>query len=166
MLLRKLDPSFYLENSHLIEALDNYNGNWGKGKTRGYGIAVVTMANLKFAIPLRSHINHNAAYITVKSQPHGHHGKGLDFTKALLLIDNKYVSSEVYKIPYDEKKKLASKSRYIIVKFEKYVEKYIYSVKTSDNNILTSNEYRYSTLVNYHKELKIQPTYSDVFLKN
>jgi len=36
--LKKLDDSFYINNTHLIEALDNQNNNWTQGKVRGYGV--------------------------------------------------------------------------------------------------------------------------------
>lgn len=61
------NQSFYTNNTHLIEALDNFNGNWGSEKVRGYGVIVIDLKGLTFAIPLRSNIKHKAAYITVKS---------------------------------------------------------------------------------------------------
>ena len=154
MLLRKLDPTFYAENAHLKVGLDNHNGNWEAGKTRGYGIAVITLEkNLKFAIPLRSNIKHSGSYITVKHNSHGSHGKGLDFSKALLIEQSNYVSSEIFKIPSKEFKILRSKSRFIIVTFEKYVDRYVEAVKSKDRNILSSDEYRFCTLINYHTQL-------------
>lgn len=154
MLLRKLDPTFYTENAHLKEALDNHHGNWERGKTRGYGIAVITITkDLKFAIPLRTNIKHSASYITVKQNRHASHGKGLDFSKALLIEQPSYVSSEVFKIPSEEFKILRSKSRFITLTFEKYVNRYVGAVNSNDNNILASEEYRFCTLINYHPQL-------------
>ncbi|HAS23955.1 MAG TPA: hypothetical protein DCR51_12745, partial [Idiomarina loihiensis] len=125
MHIKKLDHSFYPDHTHLKEVLDlREDGRWIKGKDRGYGIAVVTIDNLKFAIPLRSTIKHNAAYITVKSHLEDVHGKGLDYTKAILISDNKYISDENFLVPAEEHKILQSKARHIVVKFEKYVEKY------------------------------------------
>lgn len=113
MQLKKLDNSFYVENAHLKEALDNHNGNWAQGKVRGYGIVIISIGNLSFAIPLRSNIKHKSAYITVKSSQKGIEGKGLDFTKALLISNKKYISNLPFKISANEHKKLADKEHYI-----------------------------------------------------
>ncbi|RZF92502.1 hypothetical protein LY624_03655 [Pseudoalteromonas sp. N1230-9] len=153
MQLKKLDSSFYTENSHLKEALDNHNGNWAQGKIRGYGIVLITINSLSFAIPLRSNIKHKSSYITVKSNQANIEGKGLDFTKALVIADQKYISNLPFKISSSEHQKLANKEYYITKKFEKYVEKYINAVSKPDENILGSVDYRFSTLCNYHAEL-------------
>jgi protein AbiQ len=71
MQLKKLDLSFYYANTNLVEALDNVYGYWIEGKTRGYGVVIINFKNLTFAIPLRSHINHNAAYLTVNNENKG-----------------------------------------------------------------------------------------------
>ncbi|MDC9615869.1 hypothetical protein PSI19_18740 [Xenorhabdus khoisanae] len=131
MKLRKLDQAFYDENSHLIQAIDNEDGKWIPGKTRGHGIIVININQLTFAIPLRTSIKHNAAYITQKSNQKGIKGKGLDYSKALLIITKK---------------------------FEKYVEKYIKAVKKKDKHVLNSLEYRFTTLQNYHNQLGIYPS--------
>jgi len=154
--LKKLDNSFYSDNTHLSEALDNHDGNWAKGKVRGYGIVIISINNLSFAIPLRSNIRHRSSYITVKSNQSGFEGKGLDFTKALLITNEKYVSNLPFKISPDEHKKLANKEHFITSKFEKYVAKYIVAIEKSDRNILQSSNYRFSTLYNYHSELGLK----------
>ena len=87
MQLIKLDPSFYADHTHLVQALDNHNGVWDAGKVRGYGIVVITINKLTFGIPLRTNITHSAAYLTVRNiNPNTKiKGKGLDFSKALLI---------------------------------------------------------------------------------
>jgi protein AbiQ len=156
MQLKKLDNSFYVANAHLKEALDNHNGNWTQGKVRGYGIVIISINNLLFAIPLRTNIKHKSAYITVKSNHKGVEGKGLDFTKALLILDKKYISNLPFKISPNEHKKLADKEHYITSKFEKYVAKYISAVEIADKNILNNSSYRFSTLCNYHDVLGLK----------
>ena len=156
MQLKKLDNSFYADNAHLKEALDNYNGNWTQGKVRGYGIVIIFINNLSFAIPLRSNIKHKSAYITVKSNQKGLEGKGLDFSKALLISDKKYISNLPFKISPNEHKKLADKEHYITSKFEKYISKYILAVQRADNHVLNNSNYRFSTLCNYHQELGLK----------
>jgi protein AbiQ len=152
--LVKLDNSFYRENFHLKEALDNEDEKWITGKVRGYGIVVIKINNLTFAVPLRTNIRHKASYIVVKSAKAGIRGKGLDFSKALLISKRSYIlENEPFKIPPAEHMRLANKGTYIRGSFEKYVQKYIMAVKKRDQNILNSNIYRYTTLQNYHKEL-------------
>ena len=153
MQLKKLDNTFYIDNSHLKEALDNHNGHWVEGKVRGYGVVIIEINDLCFAIPLRSRIKHSASYITVKSKQKGIKGKGLDFTKALLISEPKYISNLPFKISADEHKKLADKEFFITLQFEKYVSKYIKAIQKSDRNILQSPNYRFSTLCNYHEKL-------------
>jgi protein AbiQ len=146
MQLIKIDPTFYVDHAHLVQALDNHGGAWQAGKTRGYGI------------PIRSNISHKAAYLTVRNLSSGNglpYGKGLDFSKALFIPNSSYISAEVFKIPPKEHQKLVSKQLYIANIFEKYVEKYINAVSKADKNILNSNEYRHTTLQNYHTELGI-----------
>lgn len=53
MQLKKLDTSFYLENTHLHEALDNHKGESEKGKKRGYGVIIIKFNHLTFAIPFK-----------------------------------------------------------------------------------------------------------------
>jgi protein AbiQ len=132
-----------------------YDGNWQNGKTRGYGVVIIDLNGLTFAIPLRTEIKHNAAYITVNSPTQGVKGKGLDFSKAVLIDQASYISSSTFKIPQDEHKKLQGKEKFITKKFEKYVGHYINAIKAADNNILQSPEYRYTTLQNYHSYLGI-----------
>jgi len=153
MRLVKLDKTFYRDHSHLKEALDNQSGQWQAGKVRGYGIVVINVNDLTFAIPLRSHIKHSASYITDRSSQAGIKGAGLDFSKALLITDNSYISNLPFKISQEQHTKLLNKKHHITKKFDDYVLKYIGAVKKPDQNILGGSEYRFSTLVNYHSEL-------------
>lgn len=158
MHLKKLDQSFYINNSHLQEALDNSGGNWTAGKIRGYGVVVISINSLTFAIPLRSNIRHKAAYITVRSQAKGIKGKGLDFSKALLIVNTTYISTSPFKISSEEHKKLQDKEIHITKSFEKYISKYVSAIKKRDQNIIKSPEYRFTTLINYHVELGLSQT--------
>lgn len=150
MKLKKLDNTFYTENTHLKNAMDNYDGNWDRSKTRGYGIVVIKVNNLTFAIPLRSNVNRKASYITKRNKERS---KGLDYSKALLIKKNSYIFDEPFIIPDDEKKKLQSKGSHIRTSFEKYVKDYIKAVQAADNNILGDFKYSNTTLINYHEEL-------------
>ena len=154
MKLVKLEHKFYAENSHLKEALDNHQGNWEKGKIRGYGIVLVNYGQHQFAIPLRSNINHKACFLTSGQNSQSNNiRKGLDFSKALLIKDPNYISRELFKISDKKHDILKSKEHYIKNKFNQYIEKYIRALLKSDQRILNLPEYRFTTLQNYHLEL-------------
>ncbi|MBT0992612.1 hypothetical protein KJ035_26405, partial [Salmonella enterica subsp. enterica serovar Typhimurium] len=89
--LRTLTDQFYADNKGLQEALDGSND----GKVRGYGIVVIDLNGLVFGIPLRSHLNHKFGFVSERSEGVK---KGLDYTKALLIKKEEYVS-RAYKIP-------------------------------------------------------------------
>ncbi len=154
MQLKKLDNSFYAAHTHLKNALDNYDGKWDEGKIRGYGIVIIEIDNLKFAIPLRSNIKHKASLVTEKDYRPGIKGRGLDFSKALLITNDRYISKENFNISPEQKKRLKN-DFFITQKFEKYVSHYIKAVYSNDHNILNKLEYRFTTLVHYHRELGI-----------
>ncbi|WP_212633375.1 hypothetical protein, partial [Pseudomonas aeruginosa] len=75
MLIQKLEDAFFNENVHLEEVLDKRHGQWDGEKKRGCGILLIEHNNLRFGIPLRSHISHSACFKTIGT-------KGLDFSKA------------------------------------------------------------------------------------
>ena len=146
--IRKLDHSFYKDNTHLVQTLD---------KTRGYGIVVISLrGGLKFGIPLRSNLPNAACFVTKTEIVGGQEQKkGLDYSKAVLIANDTYVSAAVFMIPTDEKDSISKKSQEIADAFEKYVEKYIHAVKNSHKYTLGNREYRFTTLQNYHSELGI-----------
>lgn len=146
MKIQKLAPKFFEENKGLVEVLDKARGEWTGGKERGYGIVMVSLNNLTFGIPLRSHINHSFCYRTGEM-------KGLDYTKAVLIKDETYISDKPFKIPSEEYVKIADREIHISRQFEKYVLRYVKGHESHDQNII--GKYRYSTLQNYHQELGI-----------
>lgn len=150
MELKKLKNLFYEENAHLVEVMDkNAAGEWTGDKTRGYGIVVIETGDLRFGIPLRSGIKHRHAFMTVKGG-----NKGLDYTKAVLLLKDEYISESAFKIPEVEFILIKEKSHHIIGEFTKYVERYKKGITNSDENILRA--YQFSTLQNYHNELGLK----------
>lgn len=145
MLIKKLEQSFFNENVHLQEVLDKKLGVWDDEKKRGYGILLIELNSLRFGIPLRSHINHKFCFKTVDN-------KGLDFSKALLLLKDEYISSSPFMIPAAEFVKIKDAAHIIQRKFSKYVDRYVEIVAKQDRNVLERN-YKFSTLRNYHLEL-------------
>lgn len=148
--LKKLTKAFYDENENLIQALD---GGWSESaKVRGYGIVLVSIHSLVFGIPLRSHIKHKQAFFTdVTQDPTLEARKGLDFSKAVLIGDSRYLDTSSFKIPVKEFDRIQDNHQHIVEKFTKYINKYIKAVKKSDRFVLPI--YRFSTLQNYHVEL-------------
>lgn len=144
--LRKLENLFYDENEHLVEVMDKTAGKWNADKTRGYGVVVVEAGNLRFGIPLRSGIKHRHAFFTVPGN-----SKGLDYSKAVLLTKDEYISDVAFKIPNDEFVLIKEKSHRITEQFTKYVDHYKKGVANLDKNIL--RDYKFTTLQNYHVEL-------------
>ncbi|MBN8740403.1 MAG: hypothetical protein BGP24_22425 [Lysobacterales bacterium 69-70] len=146
MLICKLTPQFFEENSSLKEVLDREKGVWVGEKTRGYGIVLIDYKSLRFGLPLRTSIKHHYCFQTEDS-------KGLDYSKAVLLQKDGYISDQPFKIPQDEFLKIANSTHHIGQMFSKYVSNYVRGVLKADQNIL--RQYRFSTLQNYHKELGV-----------
>lgn len=151
--IRKLTEDFYAENTHLHEVLDKRDTTWIDGKTRGYGIVLIEFNSLKFGIPFRSRISHKHCFITKDT-------KGLDFSKSVLLIKESYVSDIPFKIPSDELLRVRSNKIDIQKKFSNYVDRYIDACKRDVKGTL-NREYRFTTLINYHNELGLDPPEED-----
>jgi protein AbiQ len=149
--IAKLKDDFFSENDDLVEALhQGSSGDVSLGKTRGYGVVVVRLeGGLLFGIPLRSNIKHKERFSTVDR-------KGLDYSKAVLISDEDHISQEPFNIPQNEYVMIVDREMHIREKFEKYIKKYIKAAKANDLNVL--REYRFSTLQNYHVQLKIVPS--------
>ena len=136
MEIKKLDWSFYTNNTNLVEVLDKEQGVWDTtSKTRGYGIAVISVNGLKFGIPLRSVMKHDDGFLTTL-----HSRKALDYSKA-------------FKIPNDEFIRIKEKTFFITQQFDDYVNNYIKAIRSGDKNKI--KKFKYSTLCNYHTELGI-----------
>ncbi|WP_419236757.1 type III toxin-antitoxin system TenpIN family toxin (plasmid) [Serratia fonticola] len=146
MEIRKLNEIFYNENKHLVEVLDKSGTSWTGDKTRGYGVVLVDIVGLRFGIPLRSGAKHSQCYKFFNDN-------SLDYSKAVLLTKDEYVSEVPFMIPNEQFISIKSKAYFITQKFNKYVERYINAIKKDDKNAL--RVYAYSTLQNYHTELGI-----------
>lgn len=155
MQLRKLDNLFYDENAHLIEVLDKAAGHWDGEKTRGYGIVVIELHGLKFGIPLRSKLRtRKHCFVTVESMTMR---KGLDYAKAVLLSKDDYIADATFQIPPAEFRKLRDSQFKISKQFSKYVDRYVKLCTEDPQSTVLQREYGFSTLVNYHVELGIEP---------
>ncbi|MCQ6294609.1 type III toxin-antitoxin system TenpIN family toxin [Bacillus cereus] len=141
----RLSNDFYNENTHLVEIMDKEKDGSFKNKERGYGVFLVDIDGLKFALPLRSkmHIKHKG-----KDVRHG-----LDYSKAIIITEERFVDTSRIFILENKSDyvKINKDEHHIIKTFEKYVSRYKQGIKKNDSRILA--KYRYSTLKNYHAEL-------------
>lgn len=102
---------------------------------RPYTQTIITIGDLKFAIPLRSHIPHdNNVLWTNKSER-----SGLDFTKAVLILDAEYIEDKKVYIRSQEHKKLLGKEYVVRQKMIKCIEDY----KKAKENINESHNKEY-----------------------
>lgn len=89
-------------------------------ENRPYTQVITDVNGLKFAIPLRSGISHSSDVLWTNKQAR----HGLDFTKAVLILDDKYISDEKVYIRTNEHKHLLGKERRVKEKMEKCIENY------------------------------------------
>ncbi|MBB4955064.1 hypothetical protein H4S14_003085 [Agrobacterium vitis] len=127
----------YLTEHPTIEAMD---------KSRPHAIVVIEVNGLRFAIPLRTHLRHKQGFPTINDC-------GLDYSKCLLIFEDKDISRDIKLESAAEFKIINEHEHKIIKDFKKYVDKYIKAVLKEDKFVL--NEYRFSTLQNYHDQLGI-----------
>lgn len=95
-----LTPEFYEKYKNCKEILQK--------QKRPYAVHLIRYNNLIFAIPVRSNINHNFSYKTVGN-------KGLDFTKTVIIIDEKYLSNNKAVINHEEYLKLDKNRKFTIL---------------------------------------------------
>lgn len=104
-------------------------------ENRPYTQAVTDLNGLKFAIPLRSNISHNNDVLWTDKKT----GHGLDFTKAVVILDDEYLSDEKVFIREKEHKYLLGKEQRVKEKMEKCIENY----KKAKENITKKHNAEY-----------------------
>lgn len=117
--------------------------------TRPYIMIKVTLNDLDFGIPLRSGIKHKYALWTDKKNK-----CGADYSKAVLINDEKYIDSKNPYIRPDEHSVLKGKEYLLKSGFEKYIEKYKKALSRIDIE-RNKKMCQYSTLQYFHEELNI-----------
>lgn len=89
-------------------------------ENRPYTQVIIDLNGLKFAIPLRSGISHSSDVLwTNRQEKHG-----LDFTKAVLILDDDYISEEHVYIRNNEHRHLLGKEHRVKEKMEKCIGNY------------------------------------------
>ena len=146
--LRYLSEQFYLDVApQLKEILLK--------ETRPYCVLLVRVKNLDFALPLRSNLPEREG-VGIKTIPNPHDEgkfKGIDSSKAIVLTDKSY--SKTHTVQLKNKSELLNiqgNERRIVREFKKYVSEYITAHK---NGYKLDHKFEYTTLINYHTELKI-----------
>ncbi|GAB1673911.1 type III toxin-antitoxin system TenpIN family toxin [Mannheimia haemolytica] len=146
--LRYLSEQFYLEVAPYLKEI------LLKG-TRPYCVLLVQVKNLDFALPLRSNLpqREGVGIKTIPNPDEEGRFKGVDFSKAILLTDKSYLKTD--KVQLKNKSELLNiqgNERKIVREFKKYVSEYITAIKNSST---LEKKFEYTTLINYHVELKI-----------
>ena len=110
----------------------------------------VKIDNMTFALPLRSHIKHEYAFITDEIN-----SCGVDYSKAVIITNAAYIdTTKQPRIRPNEYKVLANKERTITKEFTDYLLDYKDAViNNADRRRYT---YKYCTLQYFHKELGLE----------
>lgn len=118
--------------------------------TRPYMVLLINLYDNTFAIPFRTNIRHGYCYKFKNSGRDSNAVSGLDFTKAVIVNDNRYIGASA---TIDDKEfvELNSKYRFIIKKFKNYVDGYIEFINGKSNDY-SKQKYKYSTLQYFQKE--------------
>ena len=122
-------------------------------ENRPYTQVIRDINDLKFQLLLRSDISHSKDVLWYDKQA----GHGLDFTKAVIILDDEYVSDEKVFIRQKEHKHLLGKERRVKEKMEKCIANY----KKAKSNIKEKHnaEYcKFSTLQYFEEYIYDQET--------
>lgn len=119
--------------------------------TRPYIVLLIKINENTFAIPFRTNVKHNYCYKFKNSNRDSDAVTGLDFTKAVIIAESKYIGSPAT-IDNKEYVELSNKYHFIISKFKKYVDGYLKYINGNGNEF-DYKKYKYSTLKYFHKQL-------------
>ena len=123
---------FYKGDMRLITLSDGFYSEYGtcteilKKKDLPYYCVAVKIDNHSFAIPLRHHIRHAFAFFTIDDA-------GLDYTKAVLIDDSKYVSNDSPRIDSAEWNILRGNEDRIFNGFKRFIRQYRRALRNPDN---------------------------------
>lgn len=140
MKLITLSPDFYSKYGNCPEILTK--------PTRPYVCLAVRIDGVPFAIPFRHHIPHKWAFITYGEA-------GLDYTKAVVISDIRYIGKYTPVIEQREFDALKGKDALITNGMRKYLAAYKKAVKYP-NNSHYAHIRSCSSLQYFHKELQIK----------
>lgn len=121
---------------------------------RPYMVMLIQIENNTFAIPFRTNVKHNNCYKFKKSSRPTNSITGLDYSKAVIINNNKYIgpAARINDMEYTE---LDTNNHIIIKQFSSFVAGYIKYAK-KELNEYQAGKYKYTTLKYFHKELNIE----------
>lgn len=108
-------------------------------------------------VPFRSHINHKNAYLFKNSARSRKSNSGLDYSKAVVIKDVKYLDCSPTVVDNDEYKEMIKHIARITHEIHDYISDYInHSNKTKIlHNRVFHRKYAYSTLKYFHDVMGI-----------
>lgn len=130
MKIKILSKKFYNTYSDCSEIL--------KKETRPYACLTIEIDGVLFAIPFRHHIKHTYSFHTIGEA-------GLDYTKAVIISDDDYLTDENPTIESKEFAIIKKNEQKIKYGLKKYVNQYKRAMKHRDNP-RSKNILQYSSL--------------------
>ena len=137
MTLIILTKEFYDDYSNCDEIL--------KKRDRPYACLAIRTENALFAIPFRHHITHRYAFYTIGEA-------GIDFTKAVVITEDRYISTDRPTIESAEFAIIKREERKIEYLFSKFLNQYRRAMKHRDNP-RSKNLLKYSALQYFEEYL-------------
>lgn len=132
MTLKILSKEFYDTYSDCKEIL--------KKENRPYACLTINLDGLLFAIPFRHHIKHKYSFITIGDA-------GLDYTKAIVIVNTHFLSDDKPTIEGKEFAILKKNEQKIRYSFRQYINQYKRALNHRDNprsiNILKYSALQY-----------------------
>lgn len=120
-------------------------------ESRPYMVVLMKIENNTFAVPFRTNVSHNNCYKFKTSTRPSDSVTGIDYTKAVIVNDRKYIGS-IARINDKEYIELNNNYFFIIKQFKKYVDDYIKFIN-GNKGYYAKKKFKYTTLKYFHKEL-------------
>ncbi len=145
--LNYLSPEFYCEyNSNDYPEIENK-------ENRPYMVVLIKIENNTFAVPFRTNVPHNNCYKFKKSTRPTNTVTGLDYTKAVIVNDSKYIGAAA-RINDKEYIEFNTNYSFIVKQFKKFVFDYI-KFANGKTNYYSAKKFKYTTLKYFHEQLGI-----------
>ena len=142
-----LSKEFYNKYKHELYPEIEYK------EDRPYVLLLLKIDSLTYAIPFRSHIKHNFAFITDKEKR-----CGIDYTKSIIITNPNYVVYNIngrpIRIRKNEQQALYGQKHNIIRELKAFVREYKRAVQNKVNT--KTFIFKISTLQYFHKELGLE----------
>lgn len=139
MKLITLSPYFYQKYAGCAEILTK--------QTRPYACLSVMIDGVQFAIPFRHHISHKWAFMTYGAC-------GLDYSKAIVVTDDRYIGNVSPRIEQAEYNLIKGKEALIANGMRRFIKAYKKAVEYQDNPHYQLLR-KCSALQYFHEELQI-----------